>query len=1393
MNSLVRIFTFQLLLLLIPAYLSASGKIRFQKNVLDVGTSTYGAMVIDNQGFLWLGTVGRGVVRYDGVELREYGVGENGLTGSMVSSIVVDGEDTIWIGTFNNGLTAFDKRTNTFHHYKHDPASENSISSNNIPFTPQSLYVDRSGAVWVGSEGEGVNRYQRQDGLWQNFRHNPHDENSLSNNTVQAILEDSNGYFWFGTRSGLSRYEPSVDRWTTYSHDPLDESSLSDNWINALYEDRQGRLFVGTNGAGLSVLDPATGEVERFLHDPNDPASLGDNSVWNLYGDSGGRIWIGHYASKGSALDIFDPRTMTFTRYNSGTGNWAETSSGNVVEVVEDVQTGRTWVYNSTGVVDAYDPSAPRVAVWQYLPDDENSLSDSLVIPVLAGSGGGVWVGTGSKGLNRIDPTTGKVTRYPFDPNDVTSIPNPYITALYEGPPGKLWVGCGDGSLNLFDRDTKKVITSYTHSPKDPDSISENSQVKYIVGDLDNPGILWVATIGGGLNRFDTETGRFERFSSSDDGSGLAYDSIVSLFDDGQGRLWLATYGGGLDILDKASMSFQNYRHDPADPDSIPSDSLYEIFKDSKGRIWIGSKGGLSLFEPDGEIFINYSKVDGLPSNTIDSILEDGEGNLWLATIDAGVVRFNPELRDVRVFRENDGLPSRAIFWTSRTQTDDGAMWFGSKQGVFTFLPEQMASNTSIPPIVLTSFLQGGQTPELGSAPELVEEVILQWDENFFEFKFAALNFLNPGENLYAYKLEGRDKEWFYSGNTPSGRYTGLDGGHYTLRIKGSNNHGVWNEEGKSILINVIPPFWQRDIFYLAIAGLISSVVLFVMFYLRKLNFEIAERRQKEKELQESEEEFRVLFQNNPVSCWLEDFSSVKEYFDQLRRGGVDDIKRYFDDHPQAVGRCAELIVIQDVNQATLDLHGAESKSELFAGLHKLITDESLAVFRMEMEDVWSGKNEATYDGVTLTLDGEERFVTMNYKVVPGYEESLAKVLVTLVDNTARTLAEHEQRKLETQLQRSQRMESIGTLAGGIAHDFNNILSAIIGYADIALLDLPEDSNARRHIGEVLKAGTRAKDLVKHILTFSRISPENMVPMKIDLVATEVLELLRASIPTTIEIDAAIDPDCGNILGSQTKVHQVVMNLCTNAYQAMEPGGGKLTVRLDSQLLDGTEITEPPLPPGEYVRLQVTDTGVGMSREVQERIFEPYFTTKAVGKGSGMGLSVVVGIVKAHKAGTRLHSEEGEGTSFEVFFPSIGVEVGSDSWEGRVVPTGSESILVVDDEIAIANLLKIRLEKLGYEVRAVNSSLEALELFRRSTREFDLLITDHTMPGMTGEQLVKEIRTLNPGLPVIICTGFSNNFDSEKAEAAGIDNFMMKPVQHWELAESIRKVLDRTA
>lgn len=184
MNSLVRIFTFQLLLLLIPAYLSASGKIRFQKNVLDVGTSTYGAMVIDNQGFLWLGTVGRGVVRYDGVELREYGVGENGLTGSMVSSIVVDGEDTIWIGTFNNGLTAFDKRTNTFHHYKHDPASENSISSNNIPFTPQSLYVDRSGAVWVGSEGEGVNRYQRQDGLWQNFRHNPHDPASLGDNSV---------------------------------------------------------------------------------------------------------------------------------------------------------------------------------------------------------------------------------------------------------------------------------------------------------------------------------------------------------------------------------------------------------------------------------------------------------------------------------------------------------------------------------------------------------------------------------------------------------------------------------------------------------------------------------------------------------------------------------------------------------------------------------------------------------------------------------------------------------------------------------------------------------------------------------------------------------------------------------------------------------------------------------------------------------------------------------------------------------------------------------------------------------------------------------------------------------------------------------------------------------
>lgn len=390
-------------------------------------------------------------------------------------------------------------------------------------------------------------------------------------------------------------------------------------------------------------------------------------------------------------------------------------------------------------------------------------------------------------------------------------------------------------------------------------------------------------------------------------------------------------------------------------------------------------------------------------------------------------------------------------------------------------------------------------------------------------------------------------------------------------------------------------------------------------------------------------------------------------------------------------------------------------------------------------------------------------------------------------EKLAKEIAERE--AIESKLRQSHKMEAIGTLAGGIAHDFNNILAAILGYADMAKDDIPEYSPAKYQIDQVLKAGNRAKDLVKHILSFSRKEAQERIPVQIHLIANEALKLLRASIPTTVKIQQNIDPACGNILADPTQIHQVLMNICTNAAQAMDENGGVLDVSLDcvefdeNGMVEGTKV-------GSYVRLVIKDMGAGIDSKVIDRIFDPYFTTKETGKGSGMGLAVVHGIVKSHDGMMTVESNPGEGTTFYVYFPRTKNHIQEEIEDTEPLPMGKERILVVDDEKSLVDLIKQRVERLGYQVTAMTSSVEALELFRSQPNSFDLVISDQTMPELTGARLAKKIMEIRPNIPIIICSGYSSKMDAEKANYAGISAFIMKPVDKKDLAKTIRQVLN---
>jgi len=491
-----------------------------------------------------------------------------------------------------------------------------------------------------------------------------------------------------------------------------------------------------------------------------------------------------------------------------------------------------------------------------------------------------------------------------------------------------------------------------------------------------------------------------------------------------------------------------------------------------------------------------------------------------------------------------------------------------------------------------------------------------------------------------------------------------------------------------------------------------------------------------------------------------------------------------------AIDQIAEAIIITSVDgiiqyvNASFEGITGYSRSEVIGQNLRLLKDgQHSGRFYREMwaticsGEVWSGRiiNERK-DG---TLFEEE--VTIS----PLRDESNAIIHYVAVKRDVTYEVQ-----LEKQLRQAQKMEAIGTLAGGIAHDFNNILSAIIGYIELAQMDISENSTVMQKLDKVLTAGHRAKNLVMQILAFSRQNELERKPVQISLVIREVFKLLQVTLPETIQIHQRIGSEAHYIPADSSQIHQLLLNLCTNAAHAMEASGGTLEVRTRAFLLDLENSHEfPELTPGCYLELTVTDTGHGMNRSTLERLFDPFFTTKPSSKGTGMGLAVVHGIVKRHQGAIRVQSEEGRGSAFQILLPKSAYHSRPAAIKQELLSGGHERILFIDDEESLADLGRQQLERLGYRVETATDPLKALLAFRRQPQDFDLIICDITMPKMTGITLARKLMEIRANIPIVLTTGFSELTVEEKALQMGIKALLMKPLTMKALADTIRKAL----
>ena len=817
--------------------------LQFTQLTSEDGLSQNSVLVIMkcSQGFMWFGTRD-GLNKFDGYTFTIYKPEPNNpfsLSDNTITALLEGRDGSIWIGTGSGGLNRYDRRMDRFIHYQYDPGDPGSISSDHI----LTLFLDRAGRLWIGTSGGGLNRFDEENERFVRYQNDPQEPQSLSNNNVVAIQEDRSGTLWIGTLGGgLNRmYHPELSNpnadslslgrashsdnlqasqpyFIQYKHETNLPSTLSHNDVYTIFEDLAGYLWIGTGDGILNRFDYLSGEFKHYPLAPSDPFTQQVSVIRVVRQDNQGGIWAG---MDNEGLFLLNPSTDDVRRLSTQTGDNGSLSSQSIRSMFVD-PLGILWIGTNGGGLLKYAPAHKDFHVTRHDPADTNSLSADTVFSILVDRNQNVWVGTNGGGLNFLESGASGFKRYQYDPGNSNGISSNTINAILEDRSGNIWIGTSGGGLTLYQPESENFEV-YRHNSTDAATISDDSISALFE---DHTGGLWIGTFDRGLNYFDRASGLFTRFLHLPSNAGsLSENTVRTIYEDRAGNLWVGT-SNGLNRYDWVSNSFSVSYHDPSVPDGLSDDDILAIYEDHRGELWVGTNGGgLNRYDAENNTYHHFGVQDGLANEVIHGILEDQQGFLWLST-NSGLSRFNLQTEQFKNYDESDGLPGGEFSPNAYHKGLDGKLFFGGGNGLLSFYPLDIQDDPYIPPIVITEITQGGERIRLEDALENVSDITLQWPNNFFEFKYAAVSFIRPEKNQYAYMLEGFDGDWIMAGTRRSGRYTNLSGGDYTLHIKGSNHDGVWNESGTKIRVWILPPLWERTWFQIGIALLVFSGVV---------------------------------------------------------------------------------------------------------------------------------------------------------------------------------------------------------------------------------------------------------------------------------------------------------------------------------------------------------------------------------------------------------------------------------------------------------------------------------------------------------------------------------------------------------------------------------------
>ncbi len=792
---------------------SYSQNIRFEHFSLDEGLSqsTATAILQDSKGFLWIGTED-GLNRYDGYNFKIYKPNiddPNSLSDRWITSLAEDPQGNLWVGTRLGGLNRYDPKTGKFTHLLYNSAKSDSISHNHVT----ALNADKDG-IWIGTKN-GLDFLDYTSQRIEHYRASSINLNSLSSNWISAIIQDANGDLWVGTQdSGLNFYNKSEKSFYVFKHSDDVFTSISNNHILSILIDKQGILWVGTAN-GLNYSESSGRYFTHFTNAPNDSDSLSGNIVNAIYQDRSLGIWIG----TNNGLNRYDPQREGFIRHNHQPTTPNSLANDAVVSIFED-NGNVLWIGTDGGGLSKYNRQQDHFAYYRNNPDDPASLSGNFIMPIVLGENGTAWVGAYGAGLNRLNAISNQFRRYEHNPNNSNSISTNEIISLKLDNNGNLWIGTTIG-LDRLNPDTGQV-THFAPDITNPESLS--AAPVYVIYE-DHSNTIWVGT-SRGLDQYDEQSQSFIKYDTEDnDPNSFDDNQITSILEDANLNFWIGTFDDGVKRFNPSNGEITSYANNPDNPASLGSNAVLCLHIDHEGTLWIGTAGGgLNRYEPESDSFTRFTEKDGLPNDVIYGILEDKNGFLWAST-NFGITRFDPKTNTFRNFTASDGLQSNEFHQNAFAIDQRGYLYFGGTNGFNIFSPDAIDSNTVAPKIALTS-LTRDRLPISGLTPaESIQEITLQWPQNSFEFEFAALAYEQPSKNQYAYTLENFETNWNMIGTQRNGRYTNLPGGTYTLRLLGSNSDGVWNKEGRSIKVTVIPPFWVTLWFRSSLLLFLAAVI----------------------------------------------------------------------------------------------------------------------------------------------------------------------------------------------------------------------------------------------------------------------------------------------------------------------------------------------------------------------------------------------------------------------------------------------------------------------------------------------------------------------------------------------------------------------------------------